>query len=652
MSRRLKNSELADKRERKAWLGLFLCVTLLPCLYSQEEQEKKHKKEKIDKITEEIIVVGEAPRDTQVSTVTIIESEALERRRPLDLGEAIKRVPGVHVTVGEKNEFTLKLRGMDSRRIALFIDGVPSYEPYFNTFDLKTIEVASARSIQVTRGPASVLYGPNTLGGIVNVVTRRPAADPTLTLQASYGENRTRGLGLFSGWTWKRFSLSSNFLYQDSAGFYYSDRNNGNIRIKRANSDYQRLSLNAKLFYTPSSQTEILVNGSFYHSAYGLPPSLVAARPRYWRFRNWDRLSLSAGGYTALGRSSTLRFRAYMINYDNILDAYRNEEMTILQFESTFDNAVYGLFALADLPVSPAFTLKASFTVQQENARTQDDKGLAWQECGQGVTSLAVENHFSLSPGWTLIAGASFDHLRKFEGPNASRINPLAGLKFSPHDSLEVHFSFSRKSRFPSMRSLYSFSSGNPGLLSESGNLWEVGATWTGLVFLSGAVFFNRFNDMIESVRLPDGSRRFYNINQASIDGLEIQASESSRNLEATLSYTYLDHLNKTENRPLDALPKHNLSIDVSFSPFRWLNFGIFGILASSSSWYDLASQSPLRIPGFCDFETVLSCSLRQFDVFIKASNILNRDYFTEPGFPCRGRTLEVGFKAGILGKS
>jgi outer membrane cobalamin receptor len=281
MSRQMKDIELAPGRKWKTWLSLFLFVSLSLFLYSQEEQEKKRSKEKSDKITEEIIVVGEAPRETQVSTVSIIASQALERRRSVDLGEAIKSVPRVYVTVGEKNEYTLKLTGMDSSRIALFLDGVPSYEPYFNTFDLKTVEVASAQSIQVTRGPASVLYGPNTLGGIVNVITRRPSADPTLTLRATYGENRTRSLGLFSGWTWKRIALSSNVLYQDSTGFYYSDGNNGNSRIKRDNSDYERLSLNAKLFYTPSSRTEILVNGSFYHSVYGLPPSLVATRPRY-----------------------------------------------------------------------------------------------------------------------------------------------------------------------------------------------------------------------------------------------------------------------------------------------------------------------------------------------------------------------------------
>jgi hypothetical protein len=76
-----------------------------------------------------------------------------------------------------------------------------------------------------------------------------------------------------------------------------------------------------------------------------------------------------------------------MIKYDNILNAYQNEAMSSLQFESTYQNVVYGVFALADSPVSPAFTIKTSFTFQQENARSQDDKGLAWQEYSQGVTS-------------------------------------------------------------------------------------------------------------------------------------------------------------------------------------------------------------------------------------------------------------------------
>ena len=80
------------------------------------------------------------------------------------------------VTFGDKDTYTLKLRGVGANRIALLVDGVPVYEPYFGTFDLKTVSAGGIDTIQVTKGPSSVLYGPNTLGGLVNVITKRPAA--------------------------------------------------------------------------------------------------------------------------------------------------------------------------------------------------------------------------------------------------------------------------------------------------------------------------------------------------------------------------------------------------------------------------------------------------------------------------------------------
>ena len=113
----------------------------------------------------------------------------------------------MNVTIGSKHEATLKLRGMDSRRIALLIDGVPSYEPYYGSFDLKTVSAAGLDSIQVTKGPSSVLYGPNTLAGIVNVITRRPGEDPFLTVQGSLGAKKPHSAGLDGGFRLNRFSF-------------------------------------------------------------------------------------------------------------------------------------------------------------------------------------------------------------------------------------------------------------------------------------------------------------------------------------------------------------------------------------------------------------------------------------------------------------
>src|SRR4030065_2135718 len=145
----------------------------------EEEAEKQAKK---IQITEEIVVVGRAPRQLPVATVTTITTTQIEERRPLDLAEAIRYAPGVMVTFGDKDTYTLKPRGIDAKRIALLLDGVPEVEPYHSTFDLKTITAAGLDSIQITKGPSSVLYGPNTLGGIVNVITRRPGPGPRLAL--------------------------------------------------------------------------------------------------------------------------------------------------------------------------------------------------------------------------------------------------------------------------------------------------------------------------------------------------------------------------------------------------------------------------------------------------------------------------------------
>ena len=124
---------------------------------SPQEQKQtgsaEQKTEKQAKITEEIQVVGKAPREQPVATVTRIEATKIEENKPLDLSEIIRYAPGVNVTWGNKMEFTLKLRGMDSRRIALLIDGVPSYEPYYGSFDLKTISAAGLDSLQITKGP-------------------------------------------------------------------------------------------------------------------------------------------------------------------------------------------------------------------------------------------------------------------------------------------------------------------------------------------------------------------------------------------------------------------------------------------------------------------------------------------------------------------
>jgi len=649
-------ASLKPRNFRKAvvcLLGIGLAAGLLAASPRIDETQPKKEEEKQAKITEEILVVADAPRDAVPATVTVVGAEAVNRLKPRDLGELMRIMPAVVVTYGQKNEGLLILRGMDARRIVLLLDGIPVYEPYFGTFDLKTLPASGIASLQVTKGPSSVLYGPNTLGGIVNVITVRPSDRPRLNLTASYGQEKAWSLGLDGSFRLNRFALSGNVGYQDSSGFTVPDETEEGVVIRpggvRTNSDFWRLSLGAKLYYYPTDNSEILVAGDLYKSAYGMPPALFTQKARTWRFPTWDRSSLSAGGFIGLGDRSLLRFRAFTVNYDNVLEQFKDAAMTIRQYRSTYDNTSSGVFALGEFGLSPSLVLKTSLNFQRDRARQQDDAGAPWLEYHQSTLSGAVESRFRFLDDWTLTAGISLDTLTKFTGPSTTRLNPLLGLMYAPIESAEIHASWGEKTRFPNMRSMYSLGSGNPDLLSENGQAWELGGSYTGFVRLSASVFAYTFRNMIDTVTLMDGTRRTINIGRAAINGFEIQAQESFGRLDASLNYTHLDHQNQTDRRPLDVVPNNTLNINLSLSPLAGLRFNLFGLYSSSSSWYDSTSSKVLDVPSFFQMDATITYELAGSQLFLKAANVFNAYYYTEPGFPWRGRYFESGLRLKVF---
>ena len=99
-------------------------------------------------------------------------------------------------------------------------------------------------------------------------------------------------------------------------------------------------------------------------------------------------------------------------------------------------------------------------------------------------------------------------------------------------------------------------------------------ATWSGTVYVTGSVFLNPFKNIIDSARLPDRTRRYFNVGKANTKGFEVQVQKNLSWLAATANDTYLDHRYDTDNRPMDAQSKHNLNFDVSFLPAMGFRVG------------------------------------------------------------------------------
>jgi outer membrane receptor protein involved in Fe transport len=637
--------ELKMERESKHIFRIFtLCGILLfnfSLLFSQEKAKEKEEKQKI--ITEEIVVEAPLPKDFLISTTSSIKREKIESLAPRDLSDVVSFSSGTFVSNGSKNEFDIKIRGFDSDKIALLYDGIPIYEPFFNSFDLKTLTSEEIESIKIVKGASSVLYGPNTLGGVVEVLTKRPNP-PSFSLKTLYDSNGSLDVSSSGSIRWKKFFLSGFSQFDRSDGFKW---NKGGDILTRENSDYERRNVTGKLYFYPNEKSEILLEAGYYSSEFGIPWATEYYNPRYWRFKSWDRFQLNLGGTFSLLKNGNIKFRSYYVRHDNVLDSYTDSEMNELQWQSTYKNDSYGSFLLGSLPLSFLYELKFSLNFRDDSARTQDDSGLAWEEFEHRTLSLGFENLLNLSARWKLVGGASLDHLNKKSGENKTTLNPILGLKFNPTDYLDFHATFSQKSRFPSMKSLYSTQAGNPDLKDERGEGYEFGAKYESKFILCGTVFYDRIKDLIQAVRLPNGFQTNLNIGRAHMLGFELEFEKTLSWLTFSLNYSYVDGKNEDENRRLDLIPESQLNFVFSLKSRENLQFTLWALAVSSSEVK--VFDEIVAVPDYFVLNSMLSKNFANFTIFLKGENILNRFYVTEPGFPMKGRTIAFGIKYSLM---
>jgi outer membrane receptor protein involved in Fe transport len=625
-------------------ISLFLIGVLFlfsPVLVAQEKppEENKKKKEKQRIITEEIVVEAELPKELPISTTSLIKREKIESLSPRDLSEVISYTSGTFVSTGSKNEFRMKIRGFESQRIVLLYDGIPIYEPFFNSFDLKTLIPEEVENIKVVKGASSVLYGPNALGGIVNIITRRPNP-PSFSLKTLYDTNKAYNVSSSGAFALKNVFFSGFVSFDTSDGFKW---NNEGKNVRRANSDYERKNIMGKVYFYPGQTSEILLEVAHYNSEFGVPPAVEYYHPRHWRFEDWSRTQFNLGGTFSLLKSGNIKFRSYYVKHDNILDAYFDADMSELKWKSTYKNESYGAFLLSSVPYFSQNEVKFSLNFRNDNVRTQDDVGKTWDEFEHQTLSLGIENHFNLNQRWKLVAGVSLDHLRKDSGENKTAFNPIFGIKFNPSSYIDIHVTLSQKSRFPSMRSLYSSQAGNPYLKHERGTTYELGFSYQRDFLIGGAVFYNKIKDLIDVVRRPEGFNTNLNVGKTRISGFELEFQKNSSWLNFSTNYTYLDGKNEVENRSLDLLPKSQLNFVLDIMAKNELKLTLWGLGVSQSEVK--ISNDVVKIPGYFILNATLSKSFSYFSVFIKGENLFNKHYITEPGYPMKSRTVAVGLK-------
>ena len=183
----------------------------------------------------------EARVNAETPNMTVIKPQILLQGIGTTLDGALSRQPGVDVqrlqqVGGALDDDSIKIRGFGSRRILVTIDGRPlntngTAGGYF--IDWTTIPLNNVDHIELIKGVSDPRYG-NTLGGVINLVTKKATPQPQFEVQMGLASYDSATLNFFHGWRPENgileYTLSGG--YSSSDGYLW----NGNFRIKNINS--------------------------------------------------------------------------------------------------------------------------------------------------------------------------------------------------------------------------------------------------------------------------------------------------------------------------------------------------------------------------------------------------------------------------------
>lgn len=256
-------------------------LTILPlaalCVQTIQAQHKKEYTNFTDTtFSIEEVVVQTAKRNVpQVMKLNVpmkylpvslnrISGASLELRGIRDIQEAVRFMPGVRMQTSYGAFQQLSVRGFDHS--VLMIDGVRDERSAINN-SYPFPDLSSVESIELLKGPASVLYGHSAVGGILNVVRLSPKEKQSLNARVSYGsyDNKQATVGM-GGRLVGPVNYYANVNFADQDGW----RGNQNKRF----SGY--LALNAKLSERDELDVRGAFNRDFYNTEIGLPDLMPA----------------------------------------------------------------------------------------------------------------------------------------------------------------------------------------------------------------------------------------------------------------------------------------------------------------------------------------------------------------------------------------
>ncbi len=204
-----------DQPLRSIHAVLLAMWTLIPPLPALAQEAGPRTRDTLE-LTEVRVVGSRALREAIAGAATVVDSASIAGWRPLTVNELARRVPGVQARDEEGLGLrpNIGIRGLDptrSRKVLLLEDGIPlALAPYGDNSSYYHPPVTRFTRVEVLKGSGQILFGPQTIGGVINYVT--PAIPKAMAASFTLaGGTQRHALGQVNlGGTWGRVGLDLN----------------------------------------------------------------------------------------------------------------------------------------------------------------------------------------------------------------------------------------------------------------------------------------------------------------------------------------------------------------------------------------------------------------------------------------------------------
>lgn len=577
-------------------------------------------------------------------TVTVIDRPALEYSNvPSLLPVLTEQVPGFFSTsrgimgygVSDGAAGNISIRGLSggAGRVMVLIDGHPQYMGMFGHPIADAYQSLMAEQVEVLRGPASVLYGSNAMGGVVNIVTRKMQEDGVRTIvNAGYGSWNTVQTEAVNMTRFGGFSSVAGFSYNRTDGH-------------RANMGFGQYGGYAKAGYEFNGNWRITADVNVTHFDASNPGTVQA--PLEDADQSVTRGMTSLAVENEYDRTSGALSVFYNWGDHHINDGYMpSEGEAPLDYRFNSHDEMMGISAYQSVRMFRGNRLTAGvdwyrfggsawnrYVAGERNGEREDIVDVARHEVagyldfrqniGTWLTfnaGLRIDRHSSLGTEWV----------------------PQAGLAFHLPHAVELKASASKGFRYPTIREMYMFPPQNPDLLPEK--LWSYELAMSqkvleGRIHYGVNIFYIDGENMILTLPNPDGAGML-NQNSGRIRnaGIETQVAwRIARDWSVDANYSFL-HM---EN-PVVGAPEHKLYAGGLFTHGRWhVSSGVQYI----AGLYTATGENPVQ-EDFVLWN--IRASFRILDwmsVWVRGENLLNWRYEINSGYPMPGANVTGGLK-------